>query len=182
MVNGSIKSNGCKPSSGKCFSPQNQKRFSTKNRHFTTFRFHQKTPLQPNGSKPFSRKKPKTLLNRKQGFYNILVFLAFFHYSFTASKTHTDDKGKKQETEVDFNPSQVSLILHHDPQLTDRELEVFNLLKLGFSTKLITEVLNIKANTVNTHRKSIIFKLRAENICHAVSIGFANNLLSAQPK
>jgi len=47
--------------------------------------------------------------------------------------------------------------------LSDRELEVFELLGLGHSTRQIAEKLNVSIKTVETHREHIKVKLHLEN-------------------
>jgi len=49
-------------------------------------------------------------------------------------------------------------------KLSNRELQVCNLLLAGNSTSRISEMLNIKCNTVSTIKKSIFFKTKATNI------------------
>jgi DNA-binding NarL/FixJ family response regulator len=44
-------------------------------------------------------------------------------------------------------------------RLTQRELEIFNLIDLGLSTREITAQLDVSASTVQTHRNHIKDKL-----------------------
>jgi DNA-binding NarL/FixJ family response regulator len=49
-------------------------------------------------------------------------------------------------------------------KLSSRETEVCDLLLTGNSTTKISEVLNIKCNTVSTIKKSIFFKTKTNNL------------------
>ncbi len=49
-------------------------------------------------------------------------------------------------------------------RLTDREKEIFSLIGAGYSTRNIIAELNIKPNTVETHKKNIKQKLGLKNI------------------
>ena len=53
-------------------------------------------------------------------------------------------------------------------QLTKRESEVLSLIKKGFLSKEISEMLSISLHTVNTHRQRILKKLNANNSMEAV--------------
>ncbi len=54
------------------------------------------------------------------------------------------------------------------PNLSSRELEVLNMVKLGFYSREISDKLSISVNTVNTHRQNILTKLQASNSIEAV--------------
>ncbi|RYZ75578.1 MAG: response regulator transcription factor [Proteobacteria bacterium] len=56
-------------------------------------------------------------------------------------------------------------------QLTKRELEIITLICKGASTPELSEKLFISENTVNTHRRNIMYKLDVKNV--AGLIGFA---------
>jgi len=58
--------------------------------------------------------------------------------------------------------NQISLNFDHT-SLTEREKQVARLMYLGMTSKAIAEQLYISANTVNTHRKSILKKLGFRN-------------------
>jgi DNA-binding CsgD family transcriptional regulator len=64
-----------------------------------------------------------------------------------------------------------------DSQLSQREIQTLELVSSGLDTQAIANLLFISANTVNTHRKSIIKKLQAENMLQAISIAFRTKIL-----
>jgi DNA-binding NarL/FixJ family response regulator len=65
------------------------------------------------------------------------------------------------------------------PILTDRELEIITLIALEFSGKEISEKLHITTNTVETHRKNIMKKLKAKNTISLVKFAIKNKLISS---
>ena len=65
-----------------------------------------------------------------------------------------------------------------DLNITPREKEIFSLLSLGFSSKMIAGKLNISINTVITHRKNLIHKLNVNNSAELIKKGFELNLIS----
>jgi DNA-binding CsgD family transcriptional regulator len=58
--------------------------------------------------------------------------------------------------------------------LSERELQILEMISLGYSSKIIADKLFISTNTVNTHRQNIIEKLGVNNSFEAVSIAFEN--------
>jgi DNA-binding NarL/FixJ family response regulator len=60
--------------------------------------------------------------------------------------------------------------------LTGRELEIITLISLEYSGKEISEQLFISTNTVETHRKNIMKKLKLKNIISLVKYAINNNL------
>ena len=62
--------------------------------------------------------------------------------------------------------------------LSDREMEVLQLLARGNSTKEIARLLFISENTVENHRKNLFKKLQAKNVAtlliSAITAGFLN--------
>lgn len=62
--------------------------------------------------------------------------------------------------------------------LTDREIDVLELLALGLANKQIASELQISAHTVKFHVSSIYTKLRATNRTEAVRLGLQNGLIS----
>lgn len=61
--------------------------------------------------------------------------------------------------------------------LTKRETEILRLLAQGKTSENLSKELFISVNTVDTHRKTIISKLEAKNIAHAVSIAMSMELI-----
>jgi DNA-binding NarL/FixJ family response regulator len=63
------------------------------------------------------------------------------------------------------------LALHTaDESLTERELEVLKLIARGCSNKIVADRLRIKEDTIKGHVRNILFKLRANDRTHAVTI------------
>lgn len=62
--------------------------------------------------------------------------------------------------------------------LTDREIEVLELLALGLANKQIANTLQISVHTVKFHVSSIYTKLDATNRTEAVRLGLQNGLIS----
>ncbi|TRX00243.1 response regulator [Flavobacterium gawalongense] len=63
--------------------------------------------------------------------------------------------------------------------LTGRELEIITLISLEYSGKEISEQLFISTNTVETHRKNIMKKLKAKNTISIVKYAIKNNLIKS---
>jgi DNA-binding NarL/FixJ family response regulator len=63
--------------------------------------------------------------------------------------------------------------------LTEREIEITTLIALEYSGKEISEKLFISTNTVETHRKNIIKKLKAKNTISIVKFAIKNNLIKS---
>lgn len=61
-------------------------------------------------------------------------------------------------------------------KLTERELDVIRLIAEGKNTNEIAHILNVTANTVDTHRRHLLVKLGARNVAHLVMIGIAKGL------
>ena len=62
-------------------------------------------------------------------------------------------------------------------QVTNREIEVLNLISLGFSTGDIATVLYISYETVKTHRKHLLQKMSANNVAALVRRGCEYGLI-----
>jgi DNA-binding NarL/FixJ family response regulator len=60
---------------------------------------------------------------------------------------------------------------------SDRELEILRLLAKGKNSYEIAEALFITLNTVKTHRRNMLRKLKASNTSQLLKIGFDNNLI-----
>ena len=64
-----------------------------------------------------------------------------------------------------------------NPFLTEREIEIIILIALEYSGKEISEQLFISINTVETHRKNIMKKLKAKNTIGIVKYAMNNHLV-----
>jgi two-component system nitrate/nitrite response regulator NarL len=60
---------------------------------------------------------------------------------------------------------------------SERELEILRLLAKGKNSYEIAEQLFITLNTVKTHRRNMLRKLKASNTSQLLKIGFDNNLI-----
>lgn len=90
-------------------------------------------------------------------------------------KTHKTARKKKDNTML--NIQNISVSTGSDSQLTSREVQTLELVSSGLDTQAIADKLFISANTVNTHRKTIIKKLKAINMLQAISIAFRTKIL-----
>ncbi|CAM2940464.1 two component transcriptional regulator, LuxR family [Flavobacterium succinicans] len=77
------------------------------------------------------------------------------------------------------NPKIKPLPLGLDVTLTERELEIMILISLEYSGKEISERLYISTNTVETHRKNIMKKIKAKNTISIVKYALKNQLIEA---
>lgn len=66
--------------------------------------------------------------------------------------------------------------------LTNRELQVLDLLSSGYSTPEISQNLFLSPETIKTYRKRLIMKLNAKNVAHLIRIGFEKQLLNNHNK
>lgn len=66
--------------------------------------------------------------------------------------------------------------------LTDREIDVLKLVARGATNQQIAQELNITLNTVKSHIKSILAKLRLENRTQAAAYALKTGLLSSTPE
>ncbi len=67
---------------------------------------------------------------------------------------------------------------HADDLLTEREIDVLQLVAAGRSNKIIADELSISEETVKSHMKSIMSKLSANDRTHAVTIAMKRGILS----
>lgn len=84
------------------------------------------------------------------------------------------------ETASNFSINKPPLANRHGNMqgiLTKRETEILKLLAQGKTSEILSKELFISVNTVDTHRKTIISKLEAKNIAHAVSIAMSMELI-----
>ena len=65
----------------------------------------------------------------------------------------------------------------HRNKLSSRETETLNFVSQGMTTNDIAMQLNLSPETIETHRKNILRKLRVNNIVHAVAFGLRNKLI-----
>jgi len=63
-----------------------------------------------------------------------------------------------------------------DDYLTEREVEVLKRVSSGWSNKVIAAQLDISEDTVKTHMKSVLDKLRARDRTHAVTIALRRGI------
>lgn len=77
------------------------------------------------------------------------------------------------------NPKIKPVSINIDPSLTERELEIIILISLEFSGKEISEKLFISTNTVETHRKNIMKKIKAKNTISIVKYALKNQLITS---
>jgi DNA-binding NarL/FixJ family response regulator len=64
-----------------------------------------------------------------------------------------------------------------DIQLTQRELEILQLLAREYTNDKIAAELNISYRTVETHRKNLLQKTRSHNLAGLLKYAYSNNLL-----
>jgi len=64
----------------------------------------------------------------------------------------------------------INLIMLIEP-ITDRELEILQLIGRGYANREIAEILAISANTVKTHASNIYSKFRVKRRTQAVALG-----------
>ncbi|WP_186757554.1 response regulator [Echinicola salinicaeni] len=62
-------------------------------------------------------------------------------------------------------------------KLSDREMEVLGCIANGLTTQEIGEQLFISKNTVETHRKNLLYKLRAKNTAELVNNAYKKGLI-----
>lgn len=63
------------------------------------------------------------------------------------------------------------------PQLTNREIEILQLIKQGLLSKEIACILGISIHTVNIHRRNLLQKLGVQNSIEAINIGTKTGLI-----
>jgi len=61
--------------------------------------------------------------------------------------------------------------------LTDREMQILQLIASGLTDHQIAQDLNITIHTANTHRKMILRKLSCVNVASMVATAFRRNLI-----
>ncbi|KVV15283.1 response regulator [Flavobacterium sp. TMP13] len=83
------------------------------------------------------------------------------------------------DTFTKSNPKLNKLDAVQNSILTARELEIVTLISLEYSGKEISEQLFISTNTVETHRKNIMKKLKTKNTIGLVKYALKNNLIKS---
>jgi PAS domain S-box-containing protein len=81
-----------------------------------------------------------------------------------------------QESGFTSPGTEVSSIIKKD-RISERELEILNLLMKGNSSKNIANKLNISVNTVRNHRQNLMGKTKTKNIAELISFALSNSLL-----
>ncbi len=62
--------------------------------------------------------------------------------------------------------------------MSQRELEVLQLVLQGYTNKEMAEVLIVSAETIKTHMSNILSKLQAKDRTHAAVIGLRRGLVT----
>ncbi len=62
-------------------------------------------------------------------------------------------------------------------KLSDRELEVFNLLIEGFKTSEIASKLDLKTNTISTYKRILLYKTGVKNTIELFKFALENNII-----
>lgn len=63
------------------------------------------------------------------------------------------------------------------PRLTNREIEILQLIKQGLLSKEIASILGISIHTVNIHRQNLLRKLGVQNSIEAINMGNKTGLI-----
>ena len=66
------------------------------------------------------------------------------------------------------DPAKDEFLAHY--QLSERELEVMNQIKLGLTNPEIADILSLSYHTVKTHRKNIYLKLKVSNVAELIEV------------
>lgn len=61
--------------------------------------------------------------------------------------------------------------------LSEREIEVLQLVSFGYSSRQIAEELNLSLHTVTNHRKNMLTRSRCGNLAELVRVAINENLL-----
>lgn len=64
-----------------------------------------------------------------------------------------------------------------EEKLSDREIEVLECIALGFTTQEIASKLFISKNTVETHRKNLLYKLKARNTAELINNAYKKRII-----
>lgn len=101
------------------------------------------------------------------------------------NSVHNGDQYFSKEVQKDLVAAAVGRTVrkkvHQDgvftSSLTERELQVLQLISVELSTKQIAEKLNISTSTVDTYRKNLLFKTKAKNSVGLAMYAVRNKLL-----
>jgi DNA-binding NarL/FixJ family response regulator len=82
--------------------------------------------------------------------------------------------------EMQVQPDVAAEMAKHtaDASLTNREVQVLQLVASGYANKTISQRLSINEETTKTHVKNILAKLGAKDRTHAVSLGLKRGIIS----
>jgi DNA-binding NarL/FixJ family response regulator len=82
--------------------------------------------------------------------------------------------------EMQVQPDVAAEMAKHtaDASLTNREVQVLQLVASGYANKTISQRLSINQETTKTHVKNILAKLGAKDRTHAVSLGLKRGIIS----
>tara|TARA_B100000809_G_C15129534_1_gene527759 strand:+ start:1053 stop:1712 length:660 start_codon:yes stop_codon:yes gene_type:complete len=67
-------------------------------------------------------------------------------------------------------------------QLTERELEVLDLIVKGYSNKEIASLLSVSKRTIDNHRTNLMYKINAKNTADVVRIALTNKYVKIGKK
>jgi DNA-binding CsgD family transcriptional regulator len=62
-------------------------------------------------------------------------------------------------------------------EITNRELEVLELIAKEFTTEKISQILHVSISTVETHRRNLFRKLEVSSVVGLVKEGFRRGLI-----
>ncbi len=84
------------------------------------------------------------------------------------------------EAEIKITPVYTKKLSCEGFVVSEREIEIIQLIAIGLSNKQIADKLCLSLHTVNTHRKNILQKLKVNNTAGVVMFAVKNNLLSEE--
>ena len=68
--------------------------------------------------------------------------------------------------------------MHRNPSLSERELEVLQLIADGYTDEQVAAELLITIHTANAHRKNLLSKMRVNNVALLVAEAFRQGLIT----
>lgn len=77
--------------------------------------------------------------------------------------------------DIQLNGNTRTLTVHGN--LSEREIQVLELAANGESLKSIAALLHVSTSTADTHSRSVIKKLAAKNMKHAIAIGLRKKII-----